>query len=443
MAFETDSYPFGYPTPPSSSSDTRWWWSRPIATMPADADRRPTSKEKAAYFSPLWGGLLTAVAMFLYFLFTDKADPHAKFSIQSIAISPFAATYHFDFLVRNPSSRYSIYYDDRDASVRFGHTNVDVFNITRKRNYRDHTAFSLDFVAGEVINGTDVALHIKLRGMHERYIDYNEAGYFDITCHIRSKENIEKINCHSCDCKRVVDLINGKLHKWIREVTGGLEGLGGNKADNCRRQASTTVSSSAVNTAGELTPACCCGCYTGLTFVFLYYLLMFSGKEFLGNPGCYLELFASSVTVSNANANANISTADWRVGLVARSPVTRCKISLHTSKSRLLRGDHEVVSGSAPWLDGSGQLFTSDNTYEPITSVDFKGVEMPGVLVGDLVRGYKVEIAVAVKAGRGHIFLIVLCGDLPVKLTADPKGNVIGSLLGNMKRCEYVYSEIT
>ncbi|KAL0887367.1 hypothetical protein Bca101_011350 [Brassica carinata] len=359
--------------------------------MPADADRRPTSKEKAAYFSPLWGGLLTAVAMFLYFLFTDKADPHAKFSIQSIAISPFAATYHFDFLVRNPSSRYSIYYDDRDASVRFGHTNVDVFNITRKRNYRDHTAFSLDFVAGE----------------------------------------------------RVVDLINGKLHKWIREVTGGLEGLGGNKADNCRRQASTTVSSSAVNTAGELTPACCCGCYTGLTFVFLYYLLMFSGKEFLGNPGCYLELFASSVTVSNANANANISTADWRVGLVARSPVTRCKISLHTSKSRLLRGDHEVVSGSAPWLDGSGQLFTSDNTYEPITSVDFKGVEMPGVLVGDLVRGYKVEIAVAVKAGRGHIFLIVLCGDLPVKLTADPKGNVIGSLLGNMKRCEYVYSEIT
>lgn len=170
---------------------------------------------------------------------------------------------------------------------------------------------------------------------------------------------------------------------------------------------------------------------------------MFSGKEFLGNPGCYLELFASSVTVSNANANANISTADWRVGLVARSPVTRCKVALHASKSRLLRGDHEVVSGSAPWLDGSGQLFTSDNTYEPITIVDFKGVEMPGVLVGDLVRGYKVEIAVAVKAGREHVFLIVLCGDLPVKLTADPKGNVIGSLLGNMKRCDYVYSEIT
>ncbi|KAG2274460.1 hypothetical protein Bca4012_045561 [Brassica carinata] len=208
----------------------------------------------------------------------------------------------------------------------------------------------------------------------------------------------------------------------------------------CRRQASTTVSSSANNTAGELTPACCCSCYTGLTILFYLLFLMFSGKQFMGKAGCYLELFASSVTVSNANANTNISTADWRVGLVSKSPVTRCKISLHTSKSRLLRGDHEVVSGSAPWLDGFGQFFTSDNTYEPVTSVDFKGVEMPGV-VGDLVRGYKVEIAVAVKADGEHVFLIVLCGDLPVKLTADPKGNVIGSLLGNMKRCEYVVGD--
>ncbi|CAF2337959.1 unnamed protein product, partial [Brassica napus] len=332
------------------------WWSRPIATLPAPDDRKATSKELAAYFSPLWGGLLTAIAMFLIFLFTDEADPHAKFSIQSIAISPSTATYHVDFLVRNPSSRYSIYYDDRDASVRFGDVNVAVFKIIRERSYRDHTAFSLAFDAGEVINGTDVELHIKLRGMHERYIDYDEAGHFDTTCHIRSKENIEKINCHS-----------------------------------------------------------------GFTHM-------------------RMLLFASSVTVSNANANTNISTADWRVGLVAKSPVTRCKISLHTSKSRLLRGDHEVVSGSAPWLDGFGQFFTSYNTYEPVTSVDFKGVEMPGV-VGDLVRGYKVEIAVAVKADGEHVFLIVLCGDLPVKLTADPKGNVIGSLLGNMKRCEYVVGD--
>lgn len=195
MASQNSAYPFGYYTP--SDTRRRWWWSRPIATLPAPGDRKATSKELAAYFSPLWGGLLTAIAMFLIFLFADEADPHAKLSIQSIAISPSTATYHVDVLVRNPSSRYSIYYDDRDASVRFGHVNVAVFKMIRERSYRDHTAFSLAFDAGEVINGTDVELHIKLRGMHERYIDYDEAGHFDITCHIRSKENIEKINCHS------------------------------------------------------------------------------------------------------------------------------------------------------------------------------------------------------------------------------------------------------
>ncbi|KAJ0266549.1 Transmembrane protein [Hirschfeldia incana] len=193
---ETSAYPFEYPTP--SDTRRRWWWSRPIVTLPAPGDRDATSKECAAFLSPLWGGILTATAIFLYFLFTDAADPHPKFSIQSIAISPSSATYHVHFLVRNPSSRYSIYYDDRDASVRFGHVNVAVFNIIRERSYRDHTAFTLAFDAGEVINGTDVELHIKLRGMHERYIDYDEAGHFDITCQIRSKENIEKINCHSC-----------------------------------------------------------------------------------------------------------------------------------------------------------------------------------------------------------------------------------------------------
>ncbi|KAJ0266550.1 Uncharacterized protein HA466_0005360 [Hirschfeldia incana] len=210
----------------------------------------------------------------------------------------------------------------------------------------------------------------------------------------------------------------------------------------CRRQASTTVSSSAENKASDVTPACCCACYSNLTLLFLIIILCFSGKQFIGKAGCYLELFASSVTVSNANENTNISTADWRIGLVARSPVTRCKISFSTSKSRLLRGDDEVVSESAPWMDGFGQLVLSDNTYEPVISVDFKGVAMPGV-VGDLVRGYKVEIAVGLKKDDRQGSLMVLCGDLPVKLTAGPKGNVIGSLLGNMKRCEYVYSEIT
>ncbi|KAF3562537.1 hypothetical protein DY000_02017097 [Brassica cretica] len=192
---------FGNPT----SSDTRRrWWSRPILTLTSsEDDPAPTFKETAVFISPFLAGFSTAVAIYLILLFIDKAHSrsHPKFSIQSIAFSHSTATYHVDFLVKNPSSKYSIYYDVGDASVRFGHLNIDVFNITRKRNYRDHTAFSLDFVAGEV-NGTDVVsreLHIKLRGKHKRYVDCTEAGHFDVRCQnlTRSHENIKKIKCYS------------------------------------------------------------------------------------------------------------------------------------------------------------------------------------------------------------------------------------------------------
>ncbi|XP_018511022.2 uncharacterized protein LOC103845568 [Brassica rapa] len=312
--------------PTSSDTRRRWWWSRPIVTL----DHEQTFKEFAVFISPFFAGFFIAVAIYLIFLFIDKAhsQSHPKFSIQSITVSPYSTTCHVDFLVKKPSSRYSIYYDVGDASVRFGHTNVDVFNITRKRNSRDHTAFSLDFVAGEV-NGTDVVsqeLHIKLRGNHKRYVDSTEAGHFD--------------------------------------------------------------------------------------------------------------LFAHSVSVTNTNVNANISTADWRVGLVAMSPVTGCKISFHTIKSRLLRGE-EVVSETSPSVDGFGQVVTSDKTDGPVISVDFKGVVTPGI-IGDVVRGYRVEVVAGVDSDG---FLMVLCGDLPLKFTADPAGNVIGSLLGNMKRCDYVFED--
>ena len=186
--------------PTSSDTRRRWWWSRPIVTL----GHEQTFKEFAVFISPFFAGFFTAVAIYLLLLFIDKAhsQSHPKFSIQSITVSPYSTTCHVDFLVKRPSSRYSIYYDVGDASVRFGHTNVDVFNITRKRNSRDHTAFSLDFVAGEV-NGTDVVsqeLHIKLRGKHKRYVDSTEAGHFDVRCQnlTRSHENIKKIKCYSC-----------------------------------------------------------------------------------------------------------------------------------------------------------------------------------------------------------------------------------------------------
>ncbi|CAH2072193.1 unnamed protein product [Thlaspi arvense] len=184
MASETYAHTFGDPTPPSSSSSSsrlREWWLRPVVTIPATNDHDPTFKEFAALLSPFCGALFTVVAILSVFASIDKAHPHAKFSIQSVAVSPSGATWHVDFLVENPSSRYSIYYDDDDASVRLGDLSVDVFKITRKRVYRDHTAFSLDFDAQG--NGNDAVsgqLDIKLGGKHKRYVDYHEAGHFDI-----------------------------------------------------------------------------------------------------------------------------------------------------------------------------------------------------------------------------------------------------------------------
>ncbi|CAN7140514.1 unnamed protein product [Brassica rapa subsp. narinosa] len=390
--------------PTSSDTRRRWWWSRPIVTL----GHEQTFKEFAVFISPFFAGFFTAVAIYLLLLFIDKAhsQSHPKFSIQSITVSPYSTTCHVDFLVKRPSSRYSIYYDVGDASVRFGHTNVDVFNITRKRNSRDHTAFSLDFVAGEV-NGTDVVsqeLHIKLRGKHKRYVDSTEAGHFD-----SFKINMAISQCTSCGLNL--------------------------QHCQCRRQASTTTYPRAFDPPIEVTPVCYCGCYSCWSIVVVLVFLFLSGKLF-GEGGCYLELFAHSVSVSNTNVNANISTADWRVGLVAMSPVTGCKISFHTIKSRLLRGE-EVVSETSPSVDGFGQVVTSDKTDGPVISVDFKGVVTPGI-IGDVVRGYRVEIVAGVDSDG---FLMVLCGDLPLKFTGDPAGNVIGSLLGNMKRCDYVFED--
>ncbi|CAH2072198.1 unnamed protein product [Thlaspi arvense] len=135
----------------------RRWWSRPIATHPATGDRKPTLKEHVAYCSPCYGGLFTFVAVILILYFADKAHCHAIFSIQSITVSPFSATWHVDFLVTNPAnSRYSIYYEGDDAAVRLGPLNAAVLSTSHKRNSPSHTAFSLDFVAA--CNTSDVVL---------------------------------------------------------------------------------------------------------------------------------------------------------------------------------------------------------------------------------------------------------------------------------------------
>ncbi|KAG2333547.1 hypothetical protein Bca52824_004727 [Brassica carinata] len=191
MAYQTNFHQ----TPPFFVA-LRRWWSRPMVTVPPSDERSPTGKEMAAMYAPFSGGFFTVLVVFLIFLFIDKAHSHAKISLQSLAVS--SATWQVDFVVKKLSSRYSIYYDGDDAAVRLGSQNVAVLNITSERVSRDHTAFSLSFVAEEE-NRSDVIseeLKIKLRAKHKRYVDDDEAGHFNIRCQNVSRGR-DKIICES------------------------------------------------------------------------------------------------------------------------------------------------------------------------------------------------------------------------------------------------------
>uniref|UniRef100_M4CQX3 Uncharacterized protein n=1 Tax=Brassica campestris TaxID=3711 RepID=M4CQX3_BRACM len=351
------AYQANFDTTPASSVAPRPWWSRPMMTVPPISERKSTSKEMAVMCAPCCGGFFTIVLVFLIFSSINDAHSHAKISLQSFAVS--SATWQGDFLVKIPSSRYSIYYDGDDASVSLGSRNVAVLNITSRRVSRDHTAFSLTFVAEEG-NRSDVVsedLDIKLVAKHKRYEDYDKAGEFNIRCQNLTRGR-EKIICDSS--------------------------------------------------------------FTDLKLFSLITLR---------------ELVAHSVSVPNVTNAANVSTADWRTGLVAKSPVTRCKLSLHTVTSRLLRGD-EVISQVSPSLDDFGRLVTTEKNDEPVTIVDFKHAVTSGVN-GSVVWDYRVESVVGLKAEFAHGFLSVICSGIPVKFTTDAAGNVFGSLLGGMRRCGY------
>lgn len=109
------------------------------------------------------------------------------------------------------------------------------------------------------------------------------------------------------------------------------------------------------------------------------------------------------------------------------SPVSGCKIYLNRVQSRLLRGDEVLSKYSSPSWDGAGDK----------TNVVFEKVVMPEV-IGDVIWNLRVEIMCSVKtdANFRNRFLIATCPDIPVKFTKDPAGNVVGSLLGNMRRCD-------
>ncbi|VVB16859.1 unnamed protein product [Arabis nemorensis] len=156
----------------------------------------------------------------------------------------------------------------------------------------------------------------------------------------------------------------------------------------------------------EITSAYCCSCYlcSALFFYLLPLLFVGIGNLFGGKDICFLELFINSISVSNANA----SNADWRFGFLAKSPVTGCKISLHTMKSRLLRGD-EVISDVSLMSNSFGQLVDARGTDGPVTSVGFKNLMTPGV-IGGVVWDFRVEIVAGVETETGHGILSVFCG---------------------------------
>ncbi|EOA22400.1 hypothetical protein CARUB_v10003035mg [Capsella rubella] len=88
----------------------------------------------------------------------------------------------------------------------------------------------------------------------------------------------------------------------------------------------------------------------------------------------------------------------------------KCKASLHTMKSRLVRGDKLISESSSP---------------------DYFG------LLVEVLSSFKIE-------GRSRYedgFLILTCNNIPVNFTVDPAGNVKGSLLGYMRPCEYIYQK--
>ncbi|KAL9811084.1 hypothetical protein AtNW77_Chr5g0106031 [Arabidopsis thaliana] len=327
------------------------WWSRPIVTVPLGNDREPTCKETTVCLTPCCAGLFTIVAVYLLiFHVVNNAHCHAKFSIQSITVSPSSATWHVDFLVKNPSPRYSIYYGPDETAVSLGTLNAAVLDTFHERKSRSHTAFSVDFIAEGNPNGVVFKeLYVKLKAKRKIYGNvFGYAGHIDIRCQnlTRSYENVEKIHFHSS-------------YTDMEALTG-----------------------------------------------------------------------SHSVSVSNAN----VSTADWTIGFVAKSPVTGCKISLHPLNARLLRGG-EVISKSASY--SSDYFVTGDKP-----DVLFEKVVKPEV-IGDVIWHLRVEVLFAMDTDVSCFngFLIAVCPDIAVKFTTDPAGKGMGSLLGHMRWCDYEFRE--
>lgn len=226
----------------------------------------------------------------------------------------------------------------------------------------------------------------------------------------------------------------------------------GLRSQHCRCRRDASASGNANGDDGErafkLTQTSFCVIFllqtlaiTGIFFSLEYQIV--TGSAALGS--CHMEVFVDSFSVSNTSAvNANATaTADWNVSFVAESLGNTCKISLHTIKSSLLRGDKLISESFTP--DYFGKL-VSGKINDSLPYAVFKTVATPAGIGGGVVWDLRVNFVSSFRiTGRTESpdqgFLIVNCGGIPVNFTVDPAGNMKGSLLGLMRPCDYLFRE--
>ncbi|XP_020881509.1 uncharacterized protein LOC9311718 isoform X1 [Arabidopsis lyrata subsp. lyrata] len=143
---------------------------------------------------------------------------------------------------------------------------------------------------------------------------------------------------------------------------------------------------------------------------------------------CYLDLFVDSVSVSN---NTN-----WSVSLVADSPFTFCQLSLFTVNGHLLQGGKVMAESTTPYT------YQQLVNHTPISTVAFTTRKLDGVKEGHVIWDTAVKIIARIEVGtslKKNGLLRVTCSDLPVRFWLDPERNMKGSLVGNRKRCNYLF----
>lgn len=108
--------------------------------------------------------------------------------------------------------------------MRLGSEKAAVLNITSQRVSRDHTAFSLFFVAEEG-NRSDVVsgdLDIKLMAKHKPYMGCDEAGHLNIRCQNVNRGR-EKIICESSFTDLKLLILRRPQGSWSGGTIGYLD----------------------------------------------------------------------------------------------------------------------------------------------------------------------------------------------------------------------------